>query len=45
VAHPPKFEPMINLTAAMALGFEVPTVCQSAPKIRFAAVHESACGG
>jgi uncharacterized protein len=31
VEHPPKFEPMITLTATMALGFEVPTVCWSAP--------------
>jgi hypothetical protein len=26
VEHPPKFELMINLTATMALGFEVPTL-------------------
>jgi hypothetical protein len=39
VEHPPKFEPMINLTATMALGFEVPTACWSAPKILFAAVR------
>jgi len=42
VEHPPKFELMIDLTATMALGFEVPTACSSAPKILFAAVHESA---
>jgi hypothetical protein len=34
----PKFELMISFTATMALGFEVPTVCWSAPKILFAAV-------
>ena len=34
----PKFEPMINLAATLAPGFEVPTACWSAPKILFAAV-------
>jgi hypothetical protein len=38
VEHPPEFELMINLTATMAPGFEVPAACWSAPKILFAAV-------
>jgi hypothetical protein len=44
VEHPPKFEPMINLAATMALGFEVPAVCSSAPKILFAARLRHAAG-
>jgi hypothetical protein len=44
VEHPPKFELMINLTATLAPGFEVPTSCWSAPKILFAAVwHLATC--
>jgi len=35
VEYPPKFEPMMNFTAIMALGFEVPTVCSSASQILF----------
>jgi len=35
---------MINLKAAMALGFEEPTRCSPTPKILFAAVHETEIG-
>jgi hypothetical protein len=38
VEHPANFERMINLTATMAPGFEVPTACWSEPKILFGAV-------
>ena len=35
---------MINLKAAIALGFEEPTRCSPTPTILFAAVHETEIG-